>query len=219
MAGIYFGVGGVARKVKNAYIGVGSVARKVKNGYVGVAGVARKFYTAVVSPLAILTNGTPDTSNGMLSYGALVKDENDGSGATRLQVSQLSDAWQFRWIVTYNDWYGIVHRISNAVNLDGYSKVQIVVSTTLEKNNFSKFGISATKTETYVYYNVPAGKTYTSEVKISSSVTKATYTLDVSAINGNAYLYIDQNSCGWEKSDDWGNYDNYFQIHSITLIE
>ena len=47
MAGIYFGAGGVARKVKNAYIGVNSVARKVKNGYIGVAGVARKFFVGI----------------------------------------------------------------------------------------------------------------------------------------------------------------------------
>lgn len=46
MAGMYFGVGNVARKVKNGYAGVTNVARKIKYGYVGVANVARKFYSA-----------------------------------------------------------------------------------------------------------------------------------------------------------------------------
>lgn len=47
MAGQYFGVGGVARKVKNQYIGVASVARKIKYGFIGVGGVARKFFAGL----------------------------------------------------------------------------------------------------------------------------------------------------------------------------
>lgn len=39
----YFGVGGVARKVKSIPFGIGNVARNVKSGYFGVGGVARQF--------------------------------------------------------------------------------------------------------------------------------------------------------------------------------
>jgi len=43
--GMYFGVGGVAHKVKKMYFGVGGVARKVKKAYIGVGGVARLFWS------------------------------------------------------------------------------------------------------------------------------------------------------------------------------
>lgn len=43
--GIYVGVDGVARKVKQPYVGVSGVARKITNGYIGVDGIARKFYS------------------------------------------------------------------------------------------------------------------------------------------------------------------------------
>ena len=46
--GVYIGVNGVARKVKNVYIGVSNVARKVKKGYIGVGGVARPFLSSEV---------------------------------------------------------------------------------------------------------------------------------------------------------------------------
>ena len=47
--GMYFGVDGKARKVKQAYIGVGGTARKVKKVYVGVDGKARLAWTAGVA--------------------------------------------------------------------------------------------------------------------------------------------------------------------------
>ena len=43
----YFGVGGVARKVKSISFGIGNVARNVKSGYFGVGGVARQFLSGV----------------------------------------------------------------------------------------------------------------------------------------------------------------------------
>lgn len=47
MAAQYFGVGGVAKKVKGQYFGASGAARKVKAGYIGVDNVARKFYTGL----------------------------------------------------------------------------------------------------------------------------------------------------------------------------
>lgn len=52
--GIFFGVGGKARKVPNLYIGVGGKARKIKAGWIGVGGKARLFYSASTSILAIM---------------------------------------------------------------------------------------------------------------------------------------------------------------------
>lgn len=43
----FFGVAGVARKVKSQFMGVAGVARKIKNAYVGVGGVARKCYAGL----------------------------------------------------------------------------------------------------------------------------------------------------------------------------
>jgi hypothetical protein len=43
--GVYIGVSGKARKVKNMYIGVSGKARKVTKGYIGVGGKARPFWT------------------------------------------------------------------------------------------------------------------------------------------------------------------------------
>ena len=47
--GVYIGVSGVGRKVKQPYVGVSSVARKAKSGYVGVNGIARQFLFDVFS--------------------------------------------------------------------------------------------------------------------------------------------------------------------------
>lgn len=47
MAAQYFGVGGVAKKVKGQYFGASGAARKVKAGYIGVDNVARKFYAGL----------------------------------------------------------------------------------------------------------------------------------------------------------------------------
>ena len=45
--GVYIGVNGTARKVKNIYLGVSGTARKVKKGYIGDAnGKARLFFQA-----------------------------------------------------------------------------------------------------------------------------------------------------------------------------
>ena len=52
----YFGVGGVARKVKSIPFGVGNVARNVKSGYFGVGGVARQFYSGS-TPINTLSVG------------------------------------------------------------------------------------------------------------------------------------------------------------------
>lgn len=41
---IYFGVGNVAKRVRDAYVGIGGVARRIKKGYIGIGGVARLFY-------------------------------------------------------------------------------------------------------------------------------------------------------------------------------
>lgn len=42
---VYYGVGGIARKVKKIYYGAGGIARKVRRGYIGVGGIARPFWT------------------------------------------------------------------------------------------------------------------------------------------------------------------------------
>ena len=54
---MYFGVNGVARKVKYGYFGVNGVARKVKYGYVGINAVAHQFFSGSV-PLEELAVGT-----------------------------------------------------------------------------------------------------------------------------------------------------------------
>lgn len=46
MSGVYIGVDGVAKKVKDIYIGVNGVARKVKKAYIGVNGVAKECYSS-----------------------------------------------------------------------------------------------------------------------------------------------------------------------------
>lgn len=57
--GIWFGVGGKARKVKNIYIGIGGKARRVKKAYIGVGGKARLFWSGG----EIVYNGTPAPIN------------------------------------------------------------------------------------------------------------------------------------------------------------
>jgi hypothetical protein len=54
--GIYLGIGGVARKVKQPYVGINGVARKVTKGYIGVGGVARLFYSGS-TPINTLSVG------------------------------------------------------------------------------------------------------------------------------------------------------------------
>lgn len=54
--GLYFGVGGGARKVKKLYFGVGNVARKIKKIYIGVNNVARLCYTSVQPGQVIFTS-------------------------------------------------------------------------------------------------------------------------------------------------------------------
>jgi len=44
--GLYFGVGGKARKGKRAYFGVGGKARKIKKMYIGIGGKARLCYSS-----------------------------------------------------------------------------------------------------------------------------------------------------------------------------
>lgn len=44
--GLYFGVGGKARKGKRAYIGIGGKARKIKKMYIGIGGKARLCYSS-----------------------------------------------------------------------------------------------------------------------------------------------------------------------------
>lgn len=45
--GVYIGVGGAAKKVKQIYIGVNGQAKKVKKGYIGVNGQAKLFWSAL----------------------------------------------------------------------------------------------------------------------------------------------------------------------------
>jgi hypothetical protein len=42
--GLYYGVGGKARKGKNVYYGVAGKARRVKKMFIGIGGVARPFW-------------------------------------------------------------------------------------------------------------------------------------------------------------------------------
>ena len=63
----YFGVDGVARKVKSMPFGVGGVARKVNGGYIGVGGVARQFYSGS-TPINTLSVGDIVQVSITLSY-------------------------------------------------------------------------------------------------------------------------------------------------------
>lgn len=225
MAGQYIGIGGVARKVKNQYFGVANVARKVKSGFIGVGGVARKFYSAIVSPLAIMTDGTPDSSKGMWSASDIISNNDasdDGTTATTSNITQLTGRMFFMWSVKREDWYGRITRLSDAIDLDGYSKVRISCYYTIEEENYAIFAISTSAYDPLTYSNGSAQyATYNAQKKFTAGETTSatTYDIDVSSINGKAYLYLDQNSVGWGDSSDYGHYDNKFNLVSITLIE
>lgn len=224
MAGAYIGVSNVARKIKNGYVGVANVARKIKYGYVGVANVARKFYSAVVSPLALMTDGTTDTSTGMISTGTIIStynNKNDGTGATTIKATDNRSSLgsvNFEWTVTYANWYGRCTRLSDAIDLSGYSKLQFKAAFDFGGSNYAKIGISKTKKSEGTYYDNSSGYTYDAEKKFTS-YSSGTFEIDISSIEEKAYLYLDQNSCGWERRDDWGSYENGCDLYSFTLIE
>lgn len=224
MAGMYFGVGNVARKVKNGYAGVTNVARKIKYGYVGVANVARKFYSAAVSPLVLMNNGTTVTSAGMLSTSTIISNynnKNDGTGATNIKATDnrsSSGSVNFAWTVTYSNWYGRCTRLSDAIDLSGYSKLQFKATFDFGGSNYAKIGVSTSKKSEGTYYNGADGYTYTAEKKFTA-YSSGTFEIDISKIEGEAYLYLDQNSCGWERRDDWGSYENGCDLFDFTLIE
>lgn len=68
---LYIGVGGVARKGKEAYIGIDGKARKIKKMYIGVGGVARLFYEGIIIyTIKFNANGgSGSMSNLSMTYG------------------------------------------------------------------------------------------------------------------------------------------------------
>lgn len=226
MAGMYKGIAAVARKVKNQYFGVAAVARKVKNGYNGVAAVARKFYSSVVSPLALMTSGTMDTTKGMWSNANIkstneTAENNDGAGSTGLTITLYSSSRiHFKWFNSTNDnYYGFLNRLSDAIDMSGYSKLQFKAAWKLGEYCTSKFGVITSAKSPYTFYANSAGLTFnaskafsTGEVLNSAPVT---YTIDISAITGNGYIYLQQISIGGRN----GSRTNTFELFDITLIE
>jgi hypothetical protein len=69
MAGMYFGVAGVARKCNKAYWGVDGLARKVKKAYFGVGGLARLMYSFGPEYGGQLANAADADARGMASIG------------------------------------------------------------------------------------------------------------------------------------------------------
>ncbi|WFR55344.1 hypothetical protein QA584_17235 [Anaerocolumna sp. AGMB13025] len=174
--GIYFGVGGAARKVSKLYYGVGGVARKVKKGYIGVNGVARLFFNsapekvASVTPLSVASAGTSVAFTGAYAVVANGSDNNgyptksvDAYNASLVKVAAPAYDTKYRSGITpasiggYACFYGGVwtDTSSNYASMIRYdpSLIRTIAATSLAKG-----GMAVARNTTYTVFI--GGSTY-----------------------------------------------------------
>lgn len=180
--GIFFGVGGKARKVPNLYIGVGGKARKVKAGWIGVGGKARLFYSSVMDAMSsvyasrIGTELWNDDKNTwtMYNYDATNNTSYGSADASRRtnilnNYATVSGKTLTVKALRKSDSYtgGEAAIISNAVNLTG--KTRITVKYRVDGHGAQLGGYTAHDSTLYVLYG--SGIPNSGKVRIESGYT------------------------------------------------
>lgn len=170
--GVYIGVAGKARKVKNIYIGVGGKARKVKKAYIGVAGKARLIYEDSPFPLNLI----PIDDASLWTLNDLSANGSYNGSAFGAHVT--ADGWL--WLQSSN---GATASATFKEALDFSTAGEIVI--TYSQNWRIKPRISLV--------NVSTGKTdFTMTATNTGQLTDLwTAKLDVSTANSKYYLTLD----------------------------
>jgi len=127
--GIYVGVGGAAKKVKQMYVGVGGVAKKVKKVYIGVNGTPKLVWQSDISGLSQRTMITNTTSASQSSgYCYLLESFPIGNNKMLQVLSYIyaygiyGNHYVYVRIVTYNNGSGTFGSLTQiaSLNTSGY---------------------------------------------------------------------------------------------------
>lgn len=132
--GLWIGVSGVARNVKNMYIGVSGVARKVKAAWIGVGGVARLFYQSSVTLAA--TASRYNTSGTATTSGTTLYARNESTGYAGIVFPGTTKFGNFTKATLY-------------VYLTGNGSTSITLYTWLRSNADSWISYNASLSSTY----------------------------------------------------------------------